>query len=615
MTFTIDKIKWYFSRLKSMNAKEISWRTDQSFIKLYELIRYCSKPKSICSIKYGKHSSFDVANLKLTDKKEYLSIDYEPELIAGFLYDSHKRDWTYGYNTNNHWQNKPSYMLNYKGRDDIGDARINWQLNRHHQFPILAKNYYLTKEKKYLDELVQLFDSWNFENPFLFGISWTSPMEISIRCINWILTYFFIYKVSNNCNILRNLKTGIENMANYVNKHISNYSSANNHTVVELSCVLLTAVLTNDDDLIDKVFSYLTRELKRQNYPDGVNKEQSLHYQAFFLEAICLSGKILRDKGYDISRWKNDVSNLGKYIIDCLDKFGQAIEFGDNDEGYIIRLGKETNYYKYVVNFCNKVFDTPYSLEYSSETLAILLGQKEFAHNYEYNRVSSYKDGGVTLLRNNGNSLLIGIDHGPLGLEPIAAHGHADALSFQILLDGKHFLIDPGTYIYHINRSKRDYYRSTINHNTVCINNSNQSRIEGPFLWGKKANTKLVSIDVANKQVSLVAQHDGYDKTVSREFVFNDDVLIIYDEIGDRDGIANYSFGPKCIANIADNSVIIKLNDKTYTLCFKGSIINIKEKAKTYSPSYGIECSIPSIEITFRSKLTTTIFLKDSNHE
>lgn len=596
-----------------MSPMELLWRLNQYFTHIYELLVYYLKRKDVCSIKYGKQKNININNLKISINDDYLSTSYEPELIAGFSYHNNKNNWTYGFNANTNWPTIPSYILKYKNRDDIGDARINWQLNRHHQFTILAKNYYLTKNDKYLNELVLLLDDYNSKNPFLFGISWTNVMEIAIRCINWIYTYYFIYKTDQHNIILKKLESGINNMSNYVYRHISKYSSANNHRVIELCCVLMTAILSNNNDLSNSIFTKLSYELKHQTHNDGVNKEQSLHYQTFFLEAMCLSAILLKKNNYNIDCWKSSVNNISRYIIDCLDESGQAIEFGDNDEGFIIRLGKETNYYKYVVNMACKIFNIPYSVYYSSETLAILLGQKDYVQNYRYKKISSYKDGGITLIRNN--KLLIGIDHGPLGFNPLAAHGHADSLSFQIIINGEKLLIDPGTYIYHINRNKRDYYRSTINHNTVCINNSNQSEIQGAFLWGKKAKTELLSIDSDNSTISLLAKHDGYNKPVYRKFNYNNEILTIYDEIGNRNGIANFNFGPKCLLSIYNNTVNIKLNDKIYTITFMGNSLNINKKSKTFSPQYGLEYNINAIEVCFKNTLTTIINLKDKIYE
>ncbi len=45
----------------------------------------------------------------------------------------------------------------YKGNKELGDARINWEYNRHHYFPILVKNYWITKDKDYINTLSTAF--------------------------------------------------------------------------------------------------------------------------------------------------------------------------------------------------------------------------------------------------------------------------------------------------------------------------------------------------------------------------------------------------------------------------------------------------------------------------
>ncbi len=43
-------------------------------------------------------------------------------------------------------------------------------------------------------------------------------------------------------------------------------------------------------------------------------------------------------------------------------------------------------------------------------------------------------------------------DAAPLGFLSIAAHGHADALSFILHVDGSPILVDPGTFMYHTHK-------------------------------------------------------------------------------------------------------------------------------------------------------------------
>ena len=67
-------------------------------------------------------------------------------------------------------------------------------------------------------------------------------------------------------------------------------------------------------------------------------------------------------------------------------------------------------------------------------------------------------------------------DAGPLGYRAIAAHGHADALSFTLSVGGLEFLVDPGTYAYHTQPEWRAYFRGTAAHNTVRIDGRDQSQ-------------------------------------------------------------------------------------------------------------------------------------------
>ena len=62
---------------------------------------------------------------------------------------------------------------------------------------------------------------------------------------------------------------------------------------------------------------------------------------------------------------------------------------------------------------------------------------------------ASFPSGGYTAVREwrGGKENLWVMDHGPLGYLSIAAHGHADALSLWLHIDGRPVLVDAGTYL------------------------------------------------------------------------------------------------------------------------------------------------------------------------
>ena len=114
----------------------------------------------------------------------------------------------------------------------------------------------------------------------------------------------------------------------------------------------------------------------------------------------------------------------------------------------------------------------------------------------------------------------------------LGAHGHADALSFQMFIDGYPVFVDPGTYIYHCDLESRNVFRKTENH-TVCINGKDQSEMLGAFLWGRKAECRLIEFTGQDERMELTASHNGYvPVTHIRRFEFDGKTeLVITDQI------------------------------------------------------------------------------------
>jgi hypothetical protein len=104
------------------------------------------------------------------------------------------------------------------------------------------------------------------------------------------------------------------------------------------------------------------------------------------------------------------------------------------------------------------------------------------------------------------------VDAGPLGYQSIAAHGHADALSFTLSVGGREFLIDPGTYAYHTQERWRDYFRGTAAHNTVRIDGLEQSEPGGNFMWVKHARAGCGLWLSSAEKDTFEGWHDGYTR-------------------------------------------------------------------------------------------------------
>jgi hypothetical protein len=108
------------------------------------------------------------------------------------------------------------------------------------------------------------------------------------------------------------------------------------------------------------------------------------------------------------------------------------------------------------------------------------------------------------------NEIRLVVDAGPLGYRSIAAHGHADALSFTLSTGGRELLIDPGTYAYHTQPRWRDYFRGTGAHNTVRIDGLDQSVAGGNFMWTRHARSSCSLWLSSAEKDSFEGWHDGY---------------------------------------------------------------------------------------------------------
>lgn len=526
-----------------MNASEVIWRVQQKMLQKKEYQKFFTVHKPVTEIVVSN----DLRNLKADGER--LCINWKNhdwvlfeslDLFDMFDYEEYKKSWNAGFQTDNNWPvNDFSYTISISQREDIGDIRTNWELNRHFQFVGLAKNYYVTRERRYEDELIELFDDWNKNNLFLHGIQWTSAMEVAIRIVSWSYMYAFLERAGSSKKFLDKVANGIKVMANYVLSHRARYSSANNHLIVEMLGLGVAGILFSYDKWIGYSIKILTEELPRQNYSDGVNKEMSLHYQTFVMEACGVLAILLRRNGKATPQsWFDYLANMSKFVADCCGDYGETVIFGDNDEGKILDfVGRINNYYQYVLQLMGILLSERYTDGELTENIKWIATSDELNryNNKECYRpglVSHYNQGGYTILRSSDRKVLAGFDHGELGFSSIAAHGHCDALSIQLFYKGEPIIVDSGTYNYHVPKSIRSEIRSTKAHNTIYIEGKEQAELLGPFLWGKRYQMIEDFVEVNEEKFSEIAviSYEGIKHKRTLTFDYNR-FFEIHDEI------------------------------------------------------------------------------------
>lgn len=172
--------------------------------------------------------------------------------------------------------------------------------------------------------------------------------------------------------------------------------------------------------------------------------------------------------------------------------------------------------------------------------------------------------------RDDPSSVSLLFDCGELGFSSLAAHGHADALSVCLRVGGRDVLVDPGTYDYFTYAPWRTYFRSTRAHNTVMIDDRDQSEMLGSFLWGQRARGRCLHWEATPEGGIVVGEHDGYVRlrrpVIHRRAVaLTKGELRVEDELlarGAHDAAQYWHFAESCEVRAAADQVFEVTHEK-----------------------------------------------------
>ncbi|MEO7294155.1 MAG: heparinase II/III-family protein, partial [Ginsengibacter sp.] len=217
-----------------------------------------------------------------------------------------------------------------------------------------------------------------------------------------------------------------------------------------------------------------------------------------------------------------------EYVQNLLDIKGGFVKYGDEDDGKVLIASADPHFNNFLsilisgaiifkenqFKKINNKFDFKNWLLWGEEGRNIY---GTLGDNNNELKSAFYKDEGHFIFRktyqeNPVKEIYLHLDAAPLGFLSIAAHGHADALSIILTLDGNPILVDAGTYSYHTEKEWRKYFVSTVAHNTICIDNINQAKYIGPTMWLEHYNVNILNTAIQTNLETVSAKHSGYNK-------------------------------------------------------------------------------------------------------
>lgn len=536
-------MQWYWSRIKCMSPAEIGYRVRKTAYMQSQKIGFFTATNIPEMELNDRLNNFIFASDKINAQLYLKSAD---AIIAGdFDIFAHKHsnmgsipEWNKDLKSGITAPLVFGKTLNYRDFSLVGDIKYLWEPNRHLQLVVIAQAYKLSGRKYYLDALLAQLNSWFDQCPYQLGANWTSSLELGIRLINWSLVWQLIGGIKSeifNSEEGKKFRTRWLNFifqhCHFIHGHLSGYSSANNHLIGEVAGLFVATITWPFWEVCDSWRGVsrviLEREVLQQNAKDGVNLEQAVSYQQFVLDFLLISA--LAGKRNNISfsddYWKM-LAKMMEYLSSIMDVNGNVPMIGDADDGYVFSLSQEKNWcpYRSLLATGAVIFGRDDFYEKAKcidDKTLWLMGNEASEKSKLFKKpvTSSIKQefavGGYYVLGcefESPNEIKLVVDCGPLGYQGIAAHGHADALAFTLNLHGKEFLVDPGTYAYHTQKKWRDYFRGTSAHNTIRVDEADQSVSGGNFMWLRKAKSVCETWNSSDKIDHFVGNHNGYTR-------------------------------------------------------------------------------------------------------
>jgi hypothetical protein len=197
------------------------------------------------------------------------------------------------------------------------------------------------------------------------------------------------------------------------------------------------------------------------------------------------------------------------------------------------------------------------------------------------------------------------IDVAAIGPSYQPGHGHADALSFILYMQGRPLLVEAGTSTYNAGQ-QRQAERSTRSHNSVEVNRQSQSEVYGAFRVGKRAK-----VDIHEDGATvLAASHDGYKSQFGivhqRKFRFEAARLIINDTLSGNKAaqvVASFHIHPDVSVNVQDDRIIL---DGDTVIRFDGAR-KVTQETYQYAVGFNHTLSATVLRVSFATQLQTTI--------
>ncbi len=420
------------------------------------------------------------------------------------------------------------------------DIKYIWEMNRHQYLIVLAKAYWISGDEKYAKKVVEIISSWIADNPYHTGVNWTSSLELAVRALAWIWAYFLClgskyFNASFHFLFLKSIYEHGLHMAD----HLSTYSSPYNHLIGEAAGLHVIGSLFSQLKAApaweDLGWSLLERNIEQQFFDDGMCVEQATFYHHFTLGFYLQSLMLRKANHKPVSEKMLIMIEKALEVSMVLTKpDGTLPAIGDIDNARSLYFNAEHSWdFRGYLSLGAVLFNRP---DFKAQSSGL---SEELLWFCDESAVASFENlhslcpkecskalsvSGYYVMRDSWekDAHYLCFDCGDMaaGLHedavPSAAHGHADALSFELSVFGQAILAEGGFHTYFGPLSWHRYFREEAAHNTIKIAEHRQAEYCGRLTWKSVINPKLLHWGQLGRLESVCGEINYDRKTAHR---------------------------------------------------------------------------------------------------
>ncbi len=391
------------------------------------------------------------------------------------------------------------------------------------------------------------------------------PYPISLRLIFWIRFFCKISQVPSQKQLLF-LHQQAKELQSKLEYHI-----LGNHLLENAFALFMSGCFLRDQQLYKQGQKLLNQQLKEQILPDGGHFELSPMYHQLMLyrllDCINLCRSTVNDRTY----------------LEFLENYASKML------GWLKNMSFQSGGFPLFNDAANGIAPTPKALVAYADRLNITTVQNSL-------NASGYR-------KWEGENWELIFDIGKPGPSYQPGHAHCDIFNFELHINGQPLIVDTGTSVYGGNTQLRQSERSTASHNTVQIEDLEQSEIWSDFRMGRRARVKVLIDQPKRVRAAMWDYLKSYQH--QRTFEKEENKVILTDKLKTKKKtqIARFHLHPAVeIAQVDSNS--FRLNQSLINF---ENAIQIKENSYTYAPEFGERLPAKVLEIYFLNDLCTSI--------